>query len=84
MSVDLCDQPLILVRGKDGYIDAMSNVCRHQMMRLVDGVENTKKITCPYHAWTYDSSGNLVAVPYMDQTDYFDKKVISLPHVRCQ
>ena len=50
MSFDLCDQPLILVRGKDGDIHAMSNVCRHRMMRLVDGIGNTKKFTCPYHA----------------------------------
>jgi phenylpropionate dioxygenase-like ring-hydroxylating dioxygenase large terminal subunit len=84
MSFDLCDQPLILVRGKDGDIHAMANVCRHRMMRLVDGIGNTKKFTCPYHAWTYDISGNLVAAPYMDQTDCFDKKAISLPHVRCE
>ena len=84
MSFDLCDQPLILVRGKDGDIHAMSNVCRHRMMRLVDGIGNTKKFTCPYHAWTYDISGNLVAAPYMDQTDCFDKKAISLPQVRCE
>jgi len=61
----------------------MSNICRHRMMRLVDGKGNTRKFTCPYHAWTYDIAGNLVAAPYMDQTDCFDKKAISLPQVRC-
>ncbi|NCW16871.1 MAG: aromatic ring-hydroxylating dioxygenase subunit alpha, partial [Rhodobacteraceae bacterium] len=83
MSFDLCDQPLILVRGAGGDIHAMSNICRHRMMRLVDGKGNTRKFTCPYHAWTYDIAGNLVAAPYMDQTDCFDKKAISLPQVRC-
>ena len=84
LSFDLLDQPLILVRGIDGNIHAMSNVCRHRMMRLVDGIGNTNKFICPYHAWTYDVSGNLVAAPYMDQTDAFDKKAIALPHVRCE
>ena len=84
MSFDLCDQPLILVRGKDEGIHAMSNVCRHRMMRLVDGIGNKRKFTCPYHAWTYDISGNLVAAPYMNQTECFDKKALSLPHVRCE
>ncbi|MDC1382709.1 aromatic ring-hydroxylating dioxygenase subunit alpha [Candidatus Puniceispirillum sp.] len=84
MSFDLFNQPLIILRGMGGDIHAMSNVCRHRMMRLVDGVGNTRKCICPYHAWTYDVSGNLIAAPHMDQTDGFDKKDIALPHVRCE
>jgi choline monooxygenase len=84
MSFDLCDQPLILVRKAAGGVHAMSNVCRHRMMRLVDGRGNTKKFTCPYHAWTYDINGRLMAAPYMDRTDCFDKLNIYLPHVRCE
>ena len=38
------------------------------MMRLVDGRGNARKFTCPYHAWTYDLDGQLVAAPFVDKT----------------
>ena len=47
MSFALCKQPLSLVRGKDDDIQAMSNVCRHLMMRLVDGIPNKKNSPDP-------------------------------------
>ncbi len=90
MSFDLLDQPLILIRQKagdgknNGDIQAISNVCRHRMMRLVDGKGQAKKFTCPYHAWTYNLDGDLIAAPYMDRTDCFNKVDIKLPHVRTE
>ena len=84
MSFDLCHQPLILVRNQQGGINALSNICRHRMMRLVSGTGNAKGFTCPYHAWTYDIAGDLVAAPYMDKTDCFHKEELSLPAVRCE
>ena len=33
---DLCDQPVVIVR-RSGGLRAMANVCRHRMMRLVEG-----------------------------------------------
>lgn len=84
MSFDLCDQPLIIQRHADGVIHAMSNVCRHRMMRLVEGRGNAKGFTCPYHAWSYDQNGSLVAAPFMDKTACFDKSKLSLPTVRCE
>ena len=84
MSFDLCDQPVVIVRRGDGGLHAMANVCRHRMMRLVEGTGNARKITCPYHAWTYDMTGRLVAAPYMDQTEHFNKQEICLPAIQCE
>jgi phenylpropionate dioxygenase-like ring-hydroxylating dioxygenase large terminal subunit len=64
-------------------IRAHANVCRHRMMRLVDGRGNTRKFTCPYHAWTYDLDGQLVAAPFMDKTECFNKAELGLHPVRC-
>ena len=61
MSFDLCHQPLILVRNQQGGINALSNICRHRMMRLVSGTGNVKAFSCPYHAWMYNIEGDLVA-----------------------
>ena len=42
---------------------AFHNVCRHRAARLLDGPKGHcgKRITCPYHAWTYGLDGRLVA-----------------------
>ena len=84
MSFDLCDQPLILVRGKDGDIHAMSNVCRHRMMRLVDGLGTAKKFTCPYHAWVYGLHGRLTRARRSELIENFDTQKICLDSVRVE
>ena len=57
----------IIVRGKDGDLKAFANVCRHRGSRVcLESKGNAKKFTCPYHGWTYDSDGNLIAARNMD------------------
>ena len=63
---DMLGEPLIAVRGKDGEIRVLSNVCRHRGSRLVEGAGSAKKFTCPYHAWTYGLDGGLVVAPFME------------------
>ena len=63
VTVDLCDTPVLVTRDGDGRVRAMANVCRHRGVRLLDGVGKTRRITCPFHAWTYDLAGSLVGVP---------------------
>ena len=84
MAFECGDQPLIIIRGVDGSISARSNICRHRMMRLVEGCGNARKFTCPYHAWTYNLDGQLVGAAYMDRTSCFNKSNIQLPAVRCE
>ena len=64
---------VVVLRDHDGVLRAMSNICRHRMMSLLEG-EGTigGKITCPYHAWTYTLNGQLIGAPYM--RDNFDKR----------
>lgn len=56
---------LFAIRGKDGAIRAFHNVCRHRAARLLDAPQGQcgGRITCPYHAWTYDLEGKLIGVP---------------------
>ncbi|MEM7124434.1 MAG: aromatic ring-hydroxylating dioxygenase subunit alpha [Pseudomonadota bacterium] len=80
----IVDQPIIVIRGSDGAVHAWSNICRHRMMRLLDGSGSCRRIVCPYHAWTYDIDGQLVAVKHMDRTEGFDKSHIRLHPVRSE
>lgn len=77
-------QPVAIVRQKDGSLEAFSNVCRHRMMTLLEGKGSCRRIVCPYHAWTYDLDGSLIAAKHMDQTNRFDMAKIKLPKVRCE
>jgi phenylpropionate dioxygenase-like ring-hydroxylating dioxygenase large terminal subunit len=54
---------LLLTRTSDGSVKAFDNVCLHRQAQVASGCGSAKRFTCPYHAWTYDNDGTLVAVP---------------------
>ena len=47
-------------------------------MAVNGGVIAARSILCPYHQWSYDLDGHLVATPHMANTPGFDKSAISL------
>ena len=56
-------EQLVFFRGKDGQVAALWNVCPHRGGSLMHGdchFEGT--VSCPYHGWTYDGDGNVLAV----------------------
>ena len=67
--------PLIISRDGNGRIHVMANVCRHRGTRLLETSEvvSSKRIVCPYHAWTYGSDGSLLAIPRADSLPGIDK-----------
>ena len=63
-TLKLLGESVLVIRGADGVVRAFANVCRHRGSRLVDGEAGcAKRLTCPYHAWTYAADGRLVGVP---------------------
>ncbi len=66
--VSLAGRPLIMVRGSDGHVRVFHNVCRHRGLLLVDQPCRADTISCPYHGWTYDLSGQCVTIPYWDRS----------------
>ena len=51
-----------------GAVRAMINVCRHRGGELVpEGTGTAHRLTCPYHAWSYDLKGCLLGV-YGEET----------------
>jgi phenylpropionate dioxygenase-like ring-hydroxylating dioxygenase large terminal subunit len=65
-TLDFLGEPIVAVRSRDHGVKAFFNVCRHRASRLLDGAAGhcPGRIVCPYHAWTYDLDGALVAVPH--------------------
>jgi Rieske 2Fe-2S family protein len=56
---------VLLVRGTDGILRGFTNVCRHRAHELLPagGSTTARAITCPYHAWSYNTEGTLIAAP---------------------
>lgn len=60
-------RPLLLMRGDDGQARVFLNVCRHRGTRLVnDDAGCKRRLSCPYHAWTWDSRGQFVNAPHFE------------------
>lgn len=58
------EDPIVVVRQKDGTVKAFLNQCRHRSMRVSYADSgNTKAFTCPYHGWSYATNGDLIEVP---------------------
>lgn len=75
--------PVIVLRGTDGELRALSNVCRHRMMTLVEGAGRLEGgIACPYHGWTYKHDGRLIGGRHMP--DDFDPSTCRLPQFRTE
>lgn len=84
LTTDIADQPIIVLRGEDGAIRAMSNVCLHRMSLLLEGRGNVRRIVCPYHAWNYALDGALRTAPLMDRQEGFCKEHYALPQIRTE
>ncbi|HLK26415.1 MAG TPA: aromatic ring-hydroxylating dioxygenase subunit alpha [Caulobacteraceae bacterium] len=62
-------QPVLVTRDLGGALHALSNVCRHRGMTLVEGEAHADVVRCPYHLWTYGLDGALQAAPFMQGVD---------------
>ena len=60
----IANRRIFLVRGKDGNVRAFFNACTHKgAMICRENKGSAKLFSCPYHAWTFDTSGTLMGVP---------------------
>jgi Rieske 2Fe-2S family protein len=61
VTIDVDRRSILLVRDDDMTVRAFHNVCRHRGSRLLDDRTGcVGNIVCPYHQWTYDTSGTLL------------------------
>jgi glycine betaine catabolism A len=70
---EVAGESLIILRDDRGELRAFYNLCRHRGTRLVNECSGrfASTIQCPYHAWTYNLAGCLLAAPQMDRVNEF-------------
>ena len=81
VTMTVAGQPIVALRNRDGELRAYYNVCQHRGHELLSGEGQIKRITCPYHAWTYDLNGSLVTAPRSDHLENFNQQDICLGQV---
>lgn len=57
--------PVLLMRTQSGSVRGFVNACRHRGTKLLGerSGRGLRELSCPYHAWRYDTEGALRYVP---------------------
>lgn len=82
-SCELFGEKLVIVRGKDSIIRALSAVCRHRSALVAEGASSVTRLQCPYHKWTYDLTGRLISAPFFNASVKHNKD-FDLPRFACE
>ena len=78
-AMEVAGVPVLLTRGADSAMRAFVNMCSHRGNIIVpEGVGEARRFTCPYHAWTYDTHGDLVGVLDADDFGAIDRSCLGL------
>lgn len=78
---------VIVSRDTDGGIHILLNSCRHRGMPVCRAdAGNASQFKCPYHGFTYQSSGEFVGAPVLKKAygDTLDRSTMGLVSARCE
>ena len=82
LACTILDQPIVVVKSKEGTINAFYNVCRHHAAQICDDGQGSigpnGRFTCPYHGWQYNSEGKLTKAIKMKGCENFSAKEFGL------
>ncbi len=79
-TLNLLNEPIIIVRDTAHTVKVLSNVCRHRGMPVALGAGNAKRFICTYHAWTYGLDGELLRAARMKNAG-FEAEKCGLPRI---
>ena len=85
---NLLDLPIIILRDKKDKIRVFHNVCSHRGYKILQKPCNIKNtIRCPYHSWSYNTDGKLIATPHIGgmnkhHAKNFNKSASGLKEIR--
>jgi choline monooxygenase len=80
----IADEPLVVIRGADSELRALSNVCRHRAGPIASGEGKRPVLQCGYHGWTYSLDGRLLKTPEFEGVEDFDRAACTLPRFRAE
>ncbi len=78
-TIEIAGEPIVVVRGMDKKLRALSSVCRHRYFTVAEGKGHSTRFTCPYHLWTYELDGRLRGAPHMEDVCDHEGEPVRLP-----
>ena len=79
MTVDDLTVPILATRDSGGRFRAFVNACRHRGVVLEQRERGaTRRFTCMFHGWTYDTDGSLVGIPKLEHFGDVDLDCLGL------
>ena len=81
-TVEIAEQPLVILQNKVGELRAFFNICTHRAAPVAMGSGTCNRLTCVYHSWSFDLEGNLRGLPDMDKAENFELKDHGLKPVK--
>lgn len=69
---DIAGAPVLVVRDKEGSLNAFYNVCRHRAGPVAQGQGNCQLLRCRYHGWVYGLDGALRHAPELGEATGFE------------
>jgi phenylpropionate dioxygenase-like ring-hydroxylating dioxygenase large terminal subunit len=76
-------EPIAVVRGADGTIRAVSNVCRHRGRQIVTHPRNMTSLKCWFHGFEWNHDGSVRHIPDREDFECTDEELV-LPRIRCE
>ncbi|WP_426578261.1 aromatic ring-hydroxylating dioxygenase subunit alpha [Xenorhabdus stockiae] len=70
-TTELASQPLVAIRQKNNEIKVLYNRCPHKGVKILPETSGNsgRFLRCPYHAWTFKPSGELLSIPVKTEYD---------------
>ncbi len=83
-AMDVSGVPVLITRTESGEVKAFVNMCSHRGAQIMEeGCGNTHRFTCPYHAWSYNTDGELIGVYAPKDFGDFDRSEHPLEELPC-
>jgi phenylpropionate dioxygenase-like ring-hydroxylating dioxygenase large terminal subunit len=83
--LDAPNATLIVVRGRDGKVRALHNVCAHRCNRVVHEASGcATRFSCRFHGWTFGLDGKLAGVPDRQRFHELKDENHGLSPVHCE
>jgi choline monooxygenase len=83
-TVEIAEQPIVILQNKAGALRGFFNICTHRAGPVAQGSGKCSRLTCLYHAWSFDLEGNLRSMPDMEAAQEFDLEAHALKPVKVE
>jgi choline monooxygenase len=67
------DEPVVLVKDKEGVVRTLSNVCTHRANLVVQNPGKQSRLSCMYHGRQFELDGSFKSMPEFSEAENFPR-----------